>query len=154
MATQPDKVFVQSYELADSIRMINAAPGSTFRFNTVVNTSTITSSGVAQSCDASIAVASDIFAYNSTAPFPGTTCIPHSSLIDAPGMDAALPANGNVAADVSTFFADRATGDFHLSAQSPAKMLGAEAGVLTDVDGGARPLPAGTKPDAGAFEAP
>lgn len=44
-------------------------------------------------------------------------------------------------------------GDYHLLDGSPAEGLGAAGtGVTTDVDGEARPIPAGTNPDAGADE--
>jgi hypothetical protein len=48
-------------------------------------------------------------------------------------------------------FVDSEGGDFHLSIGSAARNAGIDAGVLTDVDGDARPT--GLAPDIGADEA-
>jgi len=47
-------------------------------------------------------------------------------------------------------FVSAATGDYHLSAGSPAVDLGPSLGYATDLDG--NPMPAGAGADAGAFE--
>ena len=43
-------------------------------------------------------------------------------------------------------------GDYHLNGNSPALGRGADLSVSDDLDGGARPLPAGSAPDLGAYE--
>ena len=43
------------------------------------------------------------------------------------------------------------TGDFHLTASSPAVNSGADLGITDDLDGNVRPYP-GTNPDRGAYE--
>lgn len=61
---------------------------------------------------------------------------------------------GNRSADVMTFFRNRQAGDFRLSPSSPAIGFGEPGLVATDLDGNARPAPAGSMPDVGAYEAP
>jgi hypothetical protein len=53
-----------------------------------------------------------------------------------------------------TFFKDHQAGDFHLSSNSPGIGLGEPGLVATDLDGNPRPMPAGSLPDVGAYEAP
>ena len=139
-------------EFVDMVHAGGGAPGSTIRFNTFVNTSSLLQSPNAIDCDASIDVTSNVFAYNSTNPINGTGCVTHASLFDVPGaVDAGA---ADFSGDAALFFVDRAAGDFHLAAQSPAVERG-EAGLVTvDLDGHARPDPAGSAPDVGAFEAP
>ncbi len=47
---------------------------------------------------------------------------------------------------------NRAGGDYHIGLASPMAGAGTDAGVTVDVDGEARPAPAGTQPDIGADE--
>ena len=139
-----------AYELADSMSVGSATtPGSTVRFNTFVNTSGVTSSATYLSCDGTVDVTSNIFAWNSTN--PPMTCNTTHSLFDSHVQQAG---EGNQSADVSTFFADMAHGDFHLAAGSPAKGAGEPGLVTEDLDGNPRPQPAGSNPDVGAYEAP
>jgi parallel beta-helix repeat protein len=49
-------------------------------------------------------------------------------------------------------FANRAGRDYHIALSSPMAGTGVDLGVLLDYDGHARPLPAGTMPDIGAYE--
>ncbi len=144
-----NNVFVVPSEFADLIRVFNLAPGSIFAFNTIVNSQTIQMSPIALSCDSTLNVTSNIFAYNSSNPIDG--CIAQSSLFDLVG---APDAPGNPSADPSTFFVNRAGRDFHLGPSSPARGIGADGVVTTDLDGNPRPAPAGTHPDVGAYEAP
>jgi hypothetical protein len=116
-----------------------------------VNTSSLTSSGVAVYCGADVAVSSNIIAYNSTNPIDGGGCTVTRSLFDSVGIG---DAGANASADVATFFVDFNALDFRLASSSPARGAG-EPGLLTiDLDGDARPLPVGSMPDIGAFEAP
>lgn len=62
------------------------------------------------------------------------------------GIEGINPVFGNPA------FVDPAGGDYHLSPSSAAINAGVDAGVLTDIDGDARPI--GSAPDIGADEAP
>lgn len=139
-------------EFVDMMHAGGGAPGSTIRFNTFVNNSSVLQSPVAIDCDASIAVTSNLFAYNSTNPISGAGCVAHASLFDVPGaVDAGA---GDFSGDVGLFFVDRAAGDLHLAAQSPA-LERAEPGLVTvDLDGHPRPDPSGSAPDIGAFESP
>lgn len=125
--------------------------GSLFRFNTVVNTSSITGSAVAVGCEDGVEMTSNIIAYNSTSPL---SCASRYSLFDIAGSQEVDRGIGNVSADIVTFFQDRQAGDYHLSSNSPALGIGEPGLVTTDLDGNARPVPAGTLPDVGAYEAP
>jgi hypothetical protein len=136
-----------------AVQLNQAAPGSAFRFNTIVRTSQGQTATKALSCPAEVTVTSNIFAFNSTLPL-NIQCTADRSLFDEPGAATAMRGTGNVSADVATFFKDRANGDFHLGANSPARSLGEPNLVDEDFDGGARPVPAGSDPDSGAFETP
>lgn len=131
--------------------LINGGSGSVFRFNTIVNRSSITGSAAAVGCDAGVNVTSNIIAYNSTSPI---LCEARYSLFDAAGAQEVNRGIGNRSADVVTFFQDRQAGDFYLPPNSPARGFGEPGLVMTDLDGNARPMPAGTLPDVGAYEAP
>jgi hypothetical protein len=145
MATVTNNLFVQNFELADAI-YIEAGSGSVFAFNTVVNTSSVISDGVALYCGPSLDVSSNIFAYGSTNPIDGAACPVRNSLFDTHG---AADAVGNLTGDASTFFRDRVGGDYRLSGASPALDVGETGIVETDIEGN----PRGTSPDIGAFEA-
>lgn len=127
------------------------ASGSKFRFNTIINTSSIIGTASAIVCDDDADVTSNIIAYNSTAPI---SCVARHSLFDSVGAQEVSRGVGNVSADVMTFFRDRQAGDFHLSSNSPALGVGESGLVTADLDGNARPVPAGTLPDVGAYETP
>jgi hypothetical protein len=58
---------------------------------------------------------------------------------------------GNV--DVSPGFVDVGLGNYHLADDSPCICAGRAAGApITDIEGNARPSPAGSNPDMGAYE--
>ncbi len=138
----------------DSISLGSLRPGSTVRYNTLVNTTALPSDGAALSCDASVAVTSNVFAYNSGHPITGTGCTTRYSVFDDVATTAA--GTGNKTVPIDQIFANRAGGDYHLAATSAAK-AGAEPGLTmtkVDFEGKARPNPAGTNADSGAFEAP
>lgn len=145
-----NNVFVATSEYLDLLNVSTLGAGSTFAFNTVINTATVTMSPVALYCDApTLHVTSNIIAYNSRDPIRG--CVVTNSLFDLPaGTDAA----GNATADVSTIFADLVGAEYRLATGSPAIGIG-EAGIVTeDLAGLPRPSPVGSQPDAGAHEAP
>jgi len=119
-----NNLFVQGYELADSLSIRAVAPSSHFWFNTVVNVSGVASDGIALFCD---------------------------SLFDTVAADSHRQGVGNRVGDGATFFVDGIGADFHLSPQSPA-IDGAEVGLPTAIDLEGRPRTA--MPDIGAFEAP
>jgi hypothetical protein len=153
-----NNLVIQAYELADMMSVTSVAPGSTIRFNTFVNTSGVASDGVALACDSTVAVTSNIFAFGSAHPMGpagGMRCPATFSLFDSVTVAEHAMGEGNLLADASTFFADRAGRDFHLAAASPAKgAAGPGLGVHEDFDGNARPLPVGSRADVGCFEAP
>ncbi len=145
-----NNVFVVTSEYLDLLNVSTLGTGSTFAFNTVVNTATVTMSPVALYCDApTLNVTSNIIAYNSRDPIRG--CAVTNSLFDPPaGTDAV----GNTTADVTTFFADLVGADYRLASGSPAIGIGEATIVAADIAGLTRPSPAGSQPDAGAHEAP
>ncbi len=145
--TVTNNLFTVPDQLTDSIQLNNLAVGSVFAFNTIVNTSGVTSSGGAITCDSTVDLTSNIIAYNSTLPL-NTGCTAVSSVFDLPG---AASAGSNPSVDAATLFVNLPLGDFHLSATSAARGLG-EAGIVTiDLEGNPRPA---AMPDVGAFEAP
>jgi hypothetical protein len=139
----------------DSISVSNMRAGSTIRFNTVANTTGAPSDGAALGCDASVAVTSNIFAYNSGHPIVGTGCAPRYSIFDSVSLTSA--GAGNQVVSIDAIFKDRTSGDYHLAPTSGARG-GAEPGqetmVKIDFDGNPRPNPAGSTADCGAFESP
>lgn len=143
-----DCVITQSDNLQDAMVIEGAA--SRFDFNTVVSTSSTVSDGLAVSC-AGASASNNVFAYASMHPTGG--CVPTYSLYDTATL--ALPAGaGDKLGDAASFFVDRAAGDYHLRAGSPAIGAGsAVVGVDVDFDGHPRPNPVGSAPDMGAFEA-
>jgi len=138
----------------DSISLGNLRSGSTIRFNTIVNTTAVGSDGSALSCNSvGVTVTSNIFAYNSGHPITGT-CETRYSVFDDRAVTSA--GTGNQSVGIDTIFANRAGGDYHLSATSSAK-ANAEPGlnmVKVDFEGNPRPNPTGGPADSGAFEAP
>jgi hypothetical protein len=130
-------------------------PGSTFRFNTIVNPSSVAGDRALECVDTSTEISSNVFAYNSPLPIEGACrSTMRRNLFDLPAASEAMEGVGNVAADVSTFFKDRINADYHLAPNSPAIELGTPDAVDDDFDGNPRPSPIGTNPDTGAFEAP
>jgi hypothetical protein len=139
----------------DSILAANLRPGSTVRFNTLVNTTPLASDGAALSCDNTVAVTSNIFAYNSGNVITGQGCATRYSVFDTVALTSA--GTGNQVVDINAIFVDRAGGDYHPSATSVARGAsepGQETMVKIDIDGDPRPNPTGTPSDSGAFEVP
>jgi hypothetical protein len=138
----------------DSIFLTGLAAGSVMRFNTIVNTTGAPSDGSALGCDNTVQVTSNIFAYNSAHPVGGTGCDVRYSIFDSVSTTSA--GTGNQIVPIDSIFANRATGDYHLSDASIAKGASEPGQTMTtiDLDGNARPNPAGTLSDSGAFEAP
>lgn len=158
LATIENNVLVANDCIFDMLYVAGVASGSTVRFNTFVCTSTVSSDGLALECDGTPQVTSNIFAYNSMHPMGppgGAACPAQYSLFDTVTVAAHTAGTGNVVADGATFFLDRPTKDFHLSATSPARSA-AQTGldVNEDFEGNMRPNPAGSTPDMGAYEAP
>lgn len=145
-----NNVFIGGYPDSPLIGLA-ASPDTTFRFNTIVNTSSVTGSGYAVWCQEGADLTSNIIAYNSTSP---VSCVTRYSLFDAAGAQEVNRGVGNRSADIVTFFEDRQAGDFHLAPNSPALGFGEPVLVTVDRDGNARPMPAGSLPDVGAYEAP
>ena len=96
---------------------------------------------------------------------PGTMIINHSmisngqSVITIEEGGTLVWGSGNI--DVNPMFVDAANGDYHLSDTSPCISAGASSVTIgsttytaptTDLAGNARPSPAGTVPDIGAYE--
>jgi len=138
----------------DSMLATQMKPGSVIRFNTLINTTAVASDGSALSCDSTIEVTSNVFAYNSGHPITGTGCTTRFSIFDDVSVTSA--GTGNQVTGIDTIFVNRTAGDFHLSATSKAKAAAEPGQIMVDVDfeGNARPNPAGTTSDCGAFEAP
>lgn len=154
LATIENNLFVQGYEYADSLSFRGLAPGSHFRFNTVVNVSGIAADGVAIACDETIDVTSNVFAYNSAHPAGppgGLPCTTRYSLFDDVAVESHRSGVGNVFTLYASMFVDADQGEYHLAAGNPganAAELG--LGVTNDLLG----QPRTEMPDMGAFEAP
>lgn len=141
--------------LNDSLFARGLNAGSVIRFNTFINTTALPSDGLALSCDASVTVTSNVFAYNSGHPIGGTGCAPKFSVFDDVSLTSA--GAGNQVTGIETIFVNRAAGDFHLAEGSKARGAaepGLETMVTSDFEGNPRPSPAGSASDSGAFEAP
>jgi len=150
-----NNLFIQSSETADTVILLNTAPGSGARFNTFVNTSAIASDGVALYCDAAVEVSSNIFAYGSRHPHGVSTCTAMYSLYDTIALADQIDGIGNRAADAATFFVNKTNLDFHLAPASPARDAAEPGtGVTRDLEGRPRSSPIGSTPDMGALEAP
>jgi hypothetical protein len=149
--TIENSVFVGSNAEVALLLIGDTRANSAFRFNTVVNRSPVVGSAYAVWCGEGLNVASNIFAYNSTMPI---SCIARNSLFDTAGAQEVSRGSGNRSGDDSIFFKDRQEGDFHLTPGSPAIGFGDPGLISIDIEGNARPMPAGTMPDVGAYEAP
>lgn len=147
-----NNVIASTEEFTDPLSISHAISGSRFAFNTVVNFSGVDATATTLSCDSSIDVSSNIFAWHSSATMTTPGCTPHDSLFDE-----LAPANqigSNTQANASTFFVDLNGKDLHLSAASPARGLGQAGVVDVDIEGNSRPNPSGSRPDVGAYESP
>lgn len=155
--TVENNLFVNSYELSDSIYIVGATPGSIFRFNTVANVSGTDSDGVALACDSNLEVTSNIFAYRSQHPLAyQSPCTAKYSIFDDHALSSAIESENSMFVPFASIFKDPVATDFTLAASSAAKGAADPAltDVLIDIDGNARPNPAGSTADSGAFEAP
>jgi hypothetical protein len=146
-----NNVFVGSNAEAGLLLLGESALGSAFRFNTVVNRSPLIGNAYAIWCGDKSNMSNNIIAYNSASP---VVCVTRNSLFDTAGAQEVTRGVGNRSGDSSTFFKDRQEGDFHLAPDSPAIGFGEPGLTATDLEGKARPMPAGTLPDVGAYEAP
>jgi hypothetical protein len=155
--TVENNLFVNGFELSDSLYITAVSPDSVFRFNTVANVSGTDSDGVALYCDATLKVTSNVFAYRSQHPFAyQSPCKAEFSIFDDHTLSSALLTSDSQFVPFTSIFKDPVARDFSLSATSAAR--GAADPAITDLvidnDGTTRPNPAGSTADAGAFEAP
>ena len=139
-------------EVQDAVLVRSSVSGSRFAFNTLVNFSGIDGTAGVLACNPGLDVSSNVFAWHSSLNLAIDGCVPHDSLFDA--LIPAQLVGANHQADAATFFVDLNGRDLHLASTSPARGLGQPGVVDVDIDGAARPKPAGTRPDAGAYEAP
>ena len=149
-----NNLIIHNMGFNDSVLANGMRPGSTFRFNTMINTTAVPSDGAAISCDGTIEITSNVFAYNSGHPITGTGCVTKFSIFDEESVTSA--GTGNQVTAIDAIFVNRTAGDFHLAADSIAKAAGEPGQLMVKIDfeGNPRPNPAGTNSDCGAFEAP
>jgi hypothetical protein len=147
-----NSLIVSQNEVQDGVLIPSSLTGSRFAFNTLVNFSGVDGTSTALSCNAGLDVSSNIFAWHSSSSMVIEGCVPHHSLFDTFAPTALVGANHQ--GDALTFFVDLNGRDVHLSAASPALRIGEANVVDVDIDGAARPDPAGSSPDAGAYERP
>lgn len=139
-------------QVQDGVFIRSSISGSRFAFNTLVNFSGIDDTATVIACNPGLDVSSNIFAWHSSASGGIDGCVPHDSLFDDLVPTQLVGANHQ--ADAATFFLDLNGRNLQLAPASPARGIG-EPGILdVDIDGAPRPQPAGTRPDAGAYEAP
>ncbi len=152
--TMENNVIIHNDGYNDSIAVGSLGAGSVIRFNTIVNTTAVSSDGAALGCDSSVNATSNIIAYNSGHPIVGQGCSPRYTVFDDVSTTSA--GTGNQVVGIDTIFVDRTGGDYHLATDSVARG-GAEPGltmVKVDFEGNPRPNPMGSTADCGAFEAP
>ncbi len=107
--------------------------------------------GRAFSCGLDDRPTGNLVAWDSVEPASGCT-LRHSLL---PSFATPLPGENNRYTDMANVFIDYLGGDYHLSADSPAKGAAEQkSNVTIDFEGNPRPNPRGSAPDIGAFEAP
>jgi hypothetical protein len=146
-----NNTFVSTEAFTDPLTIFHAVAGSRFAFNTVANLSGVDATATAMFCDASLDVSSNIFAWHSSASKATSGCTAHDTVFDE--FVPAAQIGANVQAPAASIFLDLNGKDLHLSATSPARGLGQAGVVDVDLEGHPRPSPAGSKPDAGAYEA-
>jgi hypothetical protein len=139
-------------EQQDGVLIRSSVSGSRFAFNTLVNFSGIDDTADVMGCNPGLDVSSNIFAWHSSADLAIDGCVPHDSLFDA--LIPAALVGTNHQADAATFFVDLNGKDLHLAPGSPARGIGESGIVDVDIDGRTRPTRPGSRPDAGAYEAP
>jgi hypothetical protein len=148
--TVENNLFTSVDPFADGIGFFTVVPGSTFRFNTMFNSSGIDDGGTALGCDSTLIATSNIIAWHATQ--FSDECQTTYTLYDTLNQQ---DGSGNQHLDPSTFFVDSAHGDFHLASSSPAIRHADPSQTLgTDKDGNPRPNPAGSTADCGALESP
>ncbi len=151
-----NNLFATTHEYADSIWIRGVRNGSVFRYNTVVNTvQTDTGDGVALDCDGSVEVSNSVFTYRSQHPFTyAAGCLAKFSVFDDVALPLPTAPIESSFHPFSSLFLNPIAGDFRLSSASPAKQAADPTSTVTeDLDGTVRPRPAGSRADAGAFEA-
>ncbi|HEY1557182.1 MAG TPA: choice-of-anchor Q domain-containing protein [Kofleriaceae bacterium] len=151
--TVENNLIVQTDNGQDLMAILQVAPGSTLRFNTIVTTALASNDGSALACDSGLDATSNIFAYESMHPITDTSlgCTTRYSLFDSVALSSETVGTMNKVGDLSTFFVDTGSGNYHLAPSSPALQSGEpNLGVTTDFDGNPRPT---MQPDIGAFEA-
>ena len=144
-----NNLITSTSQFSDAVSVTSGGAGSYYRLNTMFNTSGVVDTASVLTCDSTIAVTSNIIAWGTTVE---PTCLTTYTLFDT---NLSQTGTGNLSKDSSTFFVNSGTGDFHLSASSPARGAGDPSlTVPVDFDGAPRPNPAGTPPDIGCYEAP
>lgn len=137
-------------------RLDNAGTDAIVRYNTLVAPiSKLTGASIAITCTgaSSPIVTSTIIAWRSTGPIDAaSTCPIRNSMFD---LEAAGVPSGSLQQDIDAIFVDLTAGDYRPAAASMARGA-SEPGldIVDDHDGTARPQPAGTVPDIGAYEVP
>jgi hypothetical protein len=150
-----NNIFEIDSNLEERLLAVDANPlaPAQIKFNTFIDTYGSTTSTDLFICQGSATAvfSSNIVIARNTSVFssPNTCVVDHSVFDDVTG---APPGTANVAAPIDQIVADVEAGD--LIPGPAAKEAGDPASTTTeDFAGAARPLPAGTVPDAGALEA-
>lgn len=106
--------------------------------------------GKAFTCQPGLRPTGNLFAWDAIS--PTRNCTLRFSLL--PEFADRAGGEGNVYSEMAKVFVDYLGGDYHLSADSPARGAAEpKADVVIDLEGNPRPSPAGSAPDIGAFEA-
>lgn len=106
--------------------------------------------GKAFACQPGMRSTGNLFAWDAVA--PTRNCALRYSLL--PQFATNAGGEGNVYSEMARVFVDYLGGDYHLSANSPARgAADPQADVTVDLEGNPRPAPKGSAPDIGAFEA-
>jgi hypothetical protein len=133
---------------------IEQQTGAVVRFNTMINTASSSPFALIRcSNNAPHVFTSNVVVANATPFNDGTTCAVEHSVFD--DVSGAVIGTANITAPAEEIVVDLAGGDYHLAPGSVAIGAADPSQVSTvDYDGAARPMPAGTTADAGAFESP
>lgn len=133
------------------LRLDVLAEGSEVRFNTFAGLYAPFSGDGAVRCFGDTVLSSNIIAIRTTGnPHFGSCPPPIATLYDA---EANVP-DANLVEGFDEIFVSAPGGDFHLAPTSAAIGAGDASSPAEDLEGSARPLPAGTLPDIGALESP
>jgi hypothetical protein len=156
--TFENNLIVETDQFSDTTTFLGSLTGSSVRFNTFVNVSGVEAGGSAITCDGTQDISNNIFAYRGQSPTLklGTSgpCSTHHSLFDSVAISEQLVGEGNHSTEFALIFANVNAKDFHLAPTSPAKGIAQPNLSNVDLDGNPRPMPAGTNPDVGCYEAP